>query len=103
MTKEGMIDFIKTNCCDIEAAALPKVVGCLPTEERLFTKAQWETFIAHADAVFGEKFADFLEANTAKGFRCRGKRKSRFFWLDFDNWDFMHDCWQRCESGEIPL
>jgi hypothetical protein len=94
MTKEEMIGFIRDNYCDIESDPLPKLIGELPSEIRLLKKTPLERLINKARASYGDKFAEFLENSISKGSIPRGRQKLWFFWLDFDNCEYMFKCWQ---------
>lgn len=99
MTKEEMVQFIKDNYCDIEKFPLPKLVGALPSKEKLIKKAQLDKLIKKAEIYCGKVFANFLTTSLAKGSIPHGKQKLWFFWLDEDNWDSMYKRWLMYEES----
>lgn len=99
MTKEELIRFVKDNYCDIEAMPLPKELGILPLEERLLKRKQMNNLLSQARDAGGELLAKFLELNMAGGSLPHGKKRVRFFWLDFESWDLLYTCWQQYQKN----
>lgn len=99
MTKEELVRFIKDSYCDIEAQPLPKELGLLPLEERLLKRTQLNNLLSQARNAHGELLVKFLELHMAGGSLPHGKKRVRFFWLDFDNWDLLYTYWQRYQEN----